>query len=207
MLRRSHVYAIVAIATIAWTGLLLIQGVDLQPAYLKPYSTAVTAVIICFEIFNRWLWRLGPIPRLIGCDVLHGTWRGTLQSTRIDPVTHRPAAPISSFLVIRQTYSRIDTRLFTAESSSASLVASLDSDRNAEAKLQWTYRNIPGLLIQDRSRIHHGAVVMDVHGSPPSRLTGYYWTDRDTKGTMSFGLHSPKLHTDFREASVDPLLS
>lgn len=200
---RAQVYAIVGIAAIAWAVLLLFQGASLQSSFVKPYAAAVAVVILCFEIFDRWLWRLGLVPRLTGHPLLRGTWKGQLLSTWVDPETGDLAGPIDVFLVVRQTYSTIDARLISNESTSVSLVSSLDARRDGVTTMQWTYRNTPGLLLQKRSRIHHGAVMLEVHGTPPKRLSGYYWTDRDTKGELNFGSRSSKVHTDFEGASSD----
>jgi SMODS-associating 2TM, beta-strand rich effector domain len=200
MLRRSQIYAAVGIAAVVWAVVLLVQGVALQPSYLKPYSLAVAAVVICFEIFDRWLWRVGPLPTWIGCPALRGSWKGTLRSTWVDPKTGEETEPREVYLVVRQTYSSVATRLLTAESASTSLVCSLDT-ASGVTTIQWTYRNTPRLLIQDRSRIHHGAALLDVHGSPPRRLSGFYWTDRDTKGELLFDGHTHELHSDFEAAS------
>jgi hypothetical protein len=199
VVRRTQIYAAVGIAAVVWAVLLLVQGVALKPAYLKPYSLVVAAVIICFEAFDRWVWRLGPIPEMVGCPNLRGTWEGSLKSTWVDPETRLPVEAIRAFLAIRQTYSGITTRLMTGESTSVSLVTSLDR-QSGVTTLQWTYRNAPRLLLQERSRIHHGAVLLEAHGAPPRRLAGYYWTDRDTKGEMEFNARIPQIDSDFETA-------
>ncbi len=201
---RSQVYAVVAIAAVVWTVLLLTQGVALQPSYLKPFSFAVTAVVVCFEVFDRWLWRWGPLPALTGRPVMRGTWKGVVNPMWVDPTTGEPTSARDAFLTVRQTYSTIAVTLLTAESRSTSLVASLDAKRGDGATAQWLFMNTPRLPLQGRSRVHHGAVMLEVHGAPPNRLTGCYWTDRDSKGELDFCIRSPVLHTDFQASSGDP---
>jgi hypothetical protein len=92
--------------------------------------------------------------------------------------------------------------MMTKESTSRSMVAGLDAGSDGIPRVTSTYENIPGVLIQDRSRIHHGALLLDVHGSPANRLIGWYWTDRDTKGEVSLDARSPKSYTSFDEASA-----
>jgi SMODS-associating 2TM, beta-strand rich effector domain len=131
-------------------------------------------VALCFEVWDRLLWRLPRLPQLTGRPVLRGTWKGLLESTWVDPKTGKQIEPRDAFLVIRQTFWTLSTRLLTSESSSVSLVSSLDTDRDKVTTVQWTYRNTPQLLLQKRSPIHHGAVILEVHGFPPTRLSGYY---------------------------------
>lgn len=200
---RTQVYVTLTIAAIVWTAWFSVQGTPLHLGDLKPFSFAAGAVVVLFEVFDRWAWRLGAIPRLIGIPDIGGTWTGQLRSTWVDKETGKPVEPIEVYLVVRQTYSRIRTALLTKESNSTSLVSSLDSQRDTTPTIQWTYRNIPALLLQSRSRIHHGAVMMDIHGSPTRRLTGFYWTDRDTKGELTFEGRTKSIHSDFDAAHAD----
>jgi hypothetical protein len=41
------------------------------------------------------------------------------------------------------------------------------------------------LSVRNRSAMHYGALQLSVAGSPPERIEGQYWTDRDTKGELS----------------------
>jgi hypothetical protein len=54
----------------------------------------------------------------------------------------------------------------------------------------------------DRSEMHQGALILDTHGSPakPETLTGEYWTDRKTTGSMSFTNRVPIISTHFDDA-------
>jgi hypothetical protein len=200
MASKMQIQIIIGIAVVVWGALLLVQGVTLHASYLRPFSIVVGVVIIVLAVFDRWLWRFRPFSWILPCPVLRGTWRGQLRSNWIDPATNQGIAPIDAFLVIRQTYSTISMRMMTKESTSRSVVASLETPRNDVARASSTYQNEPSLLIQDRSRIHHGALMLEVHGSPANRLTGSYWTDRDTKGEVSLGSRSKKLYTNFDEA-------
>src|SRR5258706_16475794 len=119
--------AAIGVGAVALAVVLLPQGTTVSSSYLKPYSISVAAVFVAFEFFDRWLWRWGPIPLLVGRPVVRGTWRGTLRSTWMDPESGAQAKPIPLFLVLRQSYSKLDARLITEDSSSISLVSSMDS--------------------------------------------------------------------------------
>jgi hypothetical protein len=202
MLSKIQVQIVVGVAVVVWAVLLFVEGVPLKATYLKPYSVVVTVVVIGLILFDRWLWRIPGVSRLVRRPVLQGTWKGTLQSSWKDPVTHQGIEPIAAFFAIRQTYSTISLRLMTKESTSRSMLGALDAGSDGVPRVSSTYENVPGVLIQDRSRIHHGALLLDVHGSPAARLTGWYWTDRDTKGEVSLDARQPKVYTSFDEASV-----
>ena len=48
------------------------------------------------------------------------------------------------------------------------------------------FQNQQRISVQDRSRTHLGAMVLDVIGDPasPSEVKGQYWTDRGTSGEI-----------------------
>jgi hypothetical protein len=197
---RAHVQVVITLAVVVWAAMLVVEGVTVKASYLQPYSLTVGVVVVVLFGFDRWLWRVPLVARALHCPVLQGTWRGQLRSSWVDPTTGLSVGPVDVFLAITQTYSRISLRLMTPESASRSLVASLDAPRDDIARVTLTYQNLPGLMIQDRSRIHHGVLMLNVEGSPASRLVGSYWTDRDTKGEVRFEGKSTKVYTSFREA-------
>jgi hypothetical protein len=205
---RSQIQVAVGIAALVWAGLLLAEGIKPTLEWTRPYGAAVGAVIISFLIYDRFLWRKRPLGiRITNRPVIHGTWLGRLRSTYVDPETGRMIDPNRVFLVVRQTYSTVTLALLSANSQSSSIVAALDQPARGQCVISSMYMNVPKLLLQDQSRIHRGSMIIEVHGSPPKRLEGFYWTDRDTKGEVEFWAHSPKLYSDFESASSDPLLS
>jgi hypothetical protein len=168
----------------------------------------VGAVLVTFTLYDRILWRKRPFNlSLTERPVIRATWRGILRSTYVDPGTGQAIDPIDVFLVVHQTYSSLSLMLITRESKSTSIVAALEQPAQGQSVISSTYVNVPKLLIQDRSRIHRGSMILEVSGSPPRALEGFYWTDRDTKGEVEFWAKSSKLHSSFQDASTDPSLS
>ena len=185
--------------------MLFAQGVDLTPQLLQPFSIVVGAVVLVMTAYEQWVWRLSWLRWLPGRPPrLHGTWAGTLTSTYIPPGGTTPVPPIQVFLGVSQSASALSMSLLTAESRSRSLTSALDESSPGSWVASSTYINTPRLLIQDRSRIHHGSMVLDLHGSPPHSLNGAYWTDRDTKGQIALSSWSSRKHTDFASAQADP---
>lgn len=54
-------------------------------------------------------------------------------------------------------------------------------------KLIYTYLNSPRAELQ--SPIHYGTVILDIDN--PNQLEGNYYTNRGTKGSMSFEINNP----------------
>ena len=131
---------------------------------------------------------------------LRGTWKGELECTWVSPDTKEKLPKIEVYLVIRQTFTTLDVRLFSAESSSISLAASVFSDKVGLYTLATAYRNTPTLLRRSKSPISHGGLLVSVRGNPVHQLDGEYWTDRYTMGEVKFTAKiRPQCH-EFDEA-------
>ena len=48
------------------------------------------------------------------------------------------------------------------------------------------YSNKPRVSVHDRSLAHDGACSLDIISKGTRKLVGKYWTDRQTKGEMTF---------------------
>jgi hypothetical protein len=150
--------------------------------------------------FDRYAWKWRGVHRLTKRRVLHGTWKGTLQSDWVDPETRQRIAPIECYLVVHQTYSDIWTALFTADSTSRSATAGLSDPTRGQCLLSSIYQSSPKLLLQEGSPVHRGGLVLEIAGSPPTALEGSYWTDRKTKGQLDFHGHVGKTAERFDNA-------
>jgi hypothetical protein len=185
MIERLHLSAIILTAAVVWGVLLLLQGLPVSPSWFQPFSKVVGVLMILLAAFDLWLWRL---PFLQGWIVkrpnLSGTWRAEVRSEWIDPETGQQKAPIAGFMVIRQTFSTLSLRQITAESRSELLGAEIVRGGDGTYRVFGVYRNEPRLAVRHRSEIHYGALQLQVAGSPPERIEGHYWTDRDTTGEL-----------------------
>ena len=185
MLSRLHLSAILVLAAALWGGLLVVEGVSVNGAWLRPFSTVVGVLLLLLAAFDLWAWRLRVlngwfVPR----PDLRGTWRVELQSDWKNPATDSGVGPIVAFLVVRQTFSTLSVRMLTAESASELVAAEINKASDGTYRLAAVYRNEPNLSVRDRSPIHYGAIVLDVQGDPVKGLAGYYWTDRNSRGEL-----------------------
>ncbi len=121
-------------------------------------------------------------------------------STWRDPATGQAVSPIEAYIAITQTASAIQMRLMTQESESELLGASIVPDADGLARLFGTYRNTPRPEVRHRSQIHHGGLFLNIHGEPPGRLEGQYWTDRNTTGSLTFEARCRQIHRRFEDA-------
>src|SRR6266480_4749354 len=114
-MRRVHVTAIVLGSAIVWGVLLLLDGVGVQLGWLRHLSTVAGIVALGVSAFDLYLWRL-PILRgwFVKVPSVRGTWRATLRSS-FNSTDAAAGSRIEAFAVIKQTYSSLILRLYTAE--------------------------------------------------------------------------------------------
>jgi hypothetical protein len=203
VITRVQLSAILWIAAALWGALLLLDGVAVSLAWIRPFSTVLGALVLLLGVFDQWAWRFRFLhPWFVSTPDLQGTWKGQLISTWVDPEMGDRTPPIEGYLVVRQTFSSLHMRLITRESNSELLSGSIVREMDGTQKIVGTYRNTPRLLRRDVSPIHHGGLLLQIHGRPPSSLDGQYWTDRDTKGELRFTERSNQVFYDFESAAA-----
>lgn len=202
MSSQQHILALVWIAAVIWAVLLIFHGVALPSGFFEPASAVVGAVVLILGVFDRWAWRWRLFhPWFVSTPDLNGTWKGQLLSSWTDPKTGSGKNGVEVYLVVRQTLSAVQARLITRESTSELLAGQIIQNGAGLHVLIGMYRNIPKMLQRKDSPIHHGGILLSVHGEPPHALDGEYWTDRDTKGELRFTTKIGKLFYDFDSAS------
>ena len=91
--------------------------------------------------------------------------------------------------------------MHTDESTSLSGVGDVN-EVSGNWSLDYMYLNSPQLSVEHRSRIHHGSCSLALSGSPVERMKGRYWTDRDSKGELSFDKRNKALADDYLSATA-----
>lgn len=204
MINRFPLTLMICFAAGSWALLLSANGWVIPHSFFAPLSGVVSVLSVGLMAFDRWLWSLPGINRLVDRPRLKGTWKGTLHSSWVDPAGLQKVPPIEAYVVIRQTYSTLHVRLFTLESQSITLTATIMRDADEQYSLAGIYSNEPNLSVRERSPIHFGGIRLRIEGQPPMTLSGMYWTDRNTRGEMRFERVSDALVHDFQEARALP---
>lgn len=189
----SVLIAVLAVVSWVTSGVL-----NLEP--LKYLSGAVFVATALFTLWDLWLWRLAWLQLIPGVPLcVRGTWKGTLESSWVD-ASGQKIAPKDAYLVVRQTYSVVHVTLLTNESKSESSLSGVTKTEGLSV-LHYLFFNKPKMKHEAVSRMHHGSTTLEVSGKPARRLTGRYWTDRDTRGELDFNAHNKKIADDFEEAA------
>jgi hypothetical protein len=180
---------------------LLIQGQPPSKEWLHSFSWVVTGVSFALLLWDKSLWSWRIFSWLSKRPDLRGTWKGNIKSDGEDPVTKERRAPIEIYVVVRQTFSTLDVRLFSVESTSQSLSANIVTDTVGLHTVAVIYLNTPSALHLEQSPISHGGMLLGVRGDGRiHQLDGKYWTDRKTKGEAKLTLRSKTVCHDFAQA-------
>lgn len=191
------------LVSIAYSVALGVSGLHLPSTTAKVLGFLPAILVALFAIFDRWLWRIGPLPQLLHRPLLAGSWHGQLLSYRDDATgreTVFPAVPVA--IVIHQTFTTVSVTLLTGESKSRSVAESILHNTNSDFTLHYQYNNVAALEHRDRSPNHAGSAVLDVGAPKPTRLRGEYWTARRTRGTFDGALIDRKIRSTLEEVAA-----
>ena len=205
MLTRVHIASFIGLTIITWIVALWIQGQPvLNSEFLRPFGVVVGAIVAIVGVFSRWAWAW---PLFRGWYVkrpdIRGTWKAELQSNWVNPATGSGIPPITAFVAVRQTLTTLSLRLMTPESKSKLIAHSIELAEDGIYRIAGIYRNEPRVELQgDRSEIHYGSLLLEVHGTPPTSMEGHYWTDRGTRGTMRITGRKKQIFDTFDAATL-----
>ena len=187
MIDRVQVSALIAVPLASVAVSLVLADEPPSWNWVKSFGGAVSATVSAIALFDRWAWKLRLLQGwFVKCPILVGHWTFAIESLWIDPETRRRRDPIEAKVTIRQTYTRLHLRLETAESTGDFVASKIVAKEDGTYQVAGVFRNEPRIAVQDRSRTHLGAIVLEVVGDPasPSELRGHYWTDRGTSGEI-----------------------
>ena len=158
-----------------------LKSIDFNKA-LSHISTTISINIGIWTIFIFWAWKWRIFyPWLVQTPNLSGKWKGKIKSNW----EGGNSKPIPTEIDIKQDFFNIIIKIKTKESVSHSISSSfnIDKDRGYQ-QLFYSYLNTPKAGIRDRSAIHYGSVLLNFDGFKVSKMSGEYWTSRETTGEI-----------------------
>ena len=202
---RMHISVFLGLAIVVWCTVLLIQGTPVTEDHLKPFSFVVGFLVLFGIAFEKFFWHLSWLQGwFVKRPDLRGTWRVELKSDWIDPKSGKTVPLNICYMGVQQTLSRLQMHLMTKESESWFIAEGIRPSPSGNGyQVVGVYTNKPNIHLRgNRSEMHQGALVLETHGSSeqPETLSGEYWTDRKTSGSMNFTDHVSMLSTNFVDA-------
>lgn len=208
VLGRVHVTVFVAAAALVWLAVLVLQGTEVTWEHGRPFSIVVSVLVGLRAALEYFLWRLPPIQGvLVKRPDLRGTWRVELQSSYVCADTGERVPVSVCYMGVKQTLSTLQMHLMTPESESWLIADHVRPSRKGTGfQVIAVYENEPDihLKVTGKSQMHTGAMVIESHGQGrrPASLSGKYWADRGTVGTVEFSSRSDRVFTKFGDAHV-----
>lgn len=187
MIDRVQTSALIAVPLASVAVSLVLADQSLSLIWLTSFSGAVSVTYVAVKLFDRWVWRLPILQNwFVKRPILDGDWKFVISSLWMDPQTGHHPEPIEAKATIRQTYTQLHLHLETTESSGNFAASKIVMKDDGTYQIFGVFENRPRIKIQDRSRPHLGALVLDVIGgsTAPCKLQGSYWTDRGTRGEI-----------------------
>ncbi len=203
---RLQISIILAFAVLTWFVALLIQGTTVSWDHLAPFSTVVGVLVILSLVVEYYLWRISWLQKwFVSMPDLRGTWKVVVQSDWVSPETGKTVPPIMCFMGVKQSMSCLQMHLMTPESESWFVAYSVNYAQSGHGyQIAAVYTNKPNVnLRNNRSSMHLGALVLETHGENeviPESISGEYWTDRKTTGTIVMSDKDNNQFTRFDDA-------
>lgn len=199
---RTLVTSIVVLAIVAWGALLVfVYGQPLTVASIAPLGATITIVTLTAILFEQHLWRW-PIFRgwFVERPDLQGTWRTRLNSNFVGSDGSETVKIV--YVVIRQTLSSLTLRMYTDKAQSASIASSLYREGGDLFSLSIAYQSVPNVEQREGpSQIHYGAVLFTHIDWTNRSVTGHYWTDRKTHGSLVLLTRKSELVSNYKDAA------
>lgn len=201
MLSELQTWMIVFVAGVIWLALSIVGVASGGIERLWSLADIVPLLLIGAGLFERWGWRWSRLhPHVVRVPIVRGTWKGELESLWEDPGTNARPAKKTVYLAVEQTLTTVCLRLFSDESASEQVAGTIDGKASGRRVISAIYLNTPTIDRREVSPIHYGGLVLAIHGSPPRELIGEYWTERKSKGTLTFRSRSADIAETFDEA-------
>jgi hypothetical protein len=185
-MNRIQITLFITTTIATWALYLFIFDIDYSFQHLSPFAFTVSIMTIVTLLFDTYLWKLKLFRGwLVKKPIIEGEWVGELQSSWKDE-NNKPIPPIETIVTIKQRYTKFSLNLKTGESSSKLQASEVELLDDGTYKIYGVYQNTPSIHLRGtRSQIHYGAVLLNYDPAEPDSLSGHYWTDRNTNGSIT----------------------
>lgn len=177
------------IVTIVVAGLILAVRLALDTplptAAWQAITSALTVTGFAFGLFARRTWNYPLLAKWLGRPIVHGLWRGTLNTSykRSDGQT---VPPIEIAFVIRQTYLSLSIESFTSNQEGESKVEALIQNMRTDAtRICYIFELRRQYNGENKLTTGSGELKLLDAGN---RLKGHYWTNSPTQGDLELTL-------------------
>jgi hypothetical protein len=200
---KKFAYLIVILSGLIWFILAWFYNLDISKVdnFFGLTPKVISIDLILLSLFTKWGWKFNIFKGwLVPYPDLNGSWTGYIYSNWQNPQTGDKPPPIPTMLTIKQSFFYISCVMHTAEMKSFSYIEGfvIDSERQLK-QLTYVYTSKPNLSVLNRSKPHDGTTVFDIIEKPDLKLTGRYWTERETTGEIKLEFKSKSIWEELPE--------
>lgn len=141
--------------------------------------TMLGIVVACFWLLDNCLWKIFPLKYLFNIPNINGRYKGSLTSTFT--CNNQENGTYDIIIEMQQNLRGTKVRLYTATSSSFSLVEKLEKNEHGAYELSYVYQNQTAALdVTNRDmRDHRGAAFLKIFDSGTCLEGNYFNNPRD----------------------------
>ena len=139
---------------------------------------AIMGTTVIMMLFNKYAWKWKWINEIVDIPVLAEQYSGTFISD-----WQNENRQFSAYLEVKQTFLNVFIIFRTGESKSYSVLAAI-TDVGGKKRINYLYENEPRAELFYRSTNHKGTAELWIEDN--GELTGNYYTNRKTGGSMRF---------------------
>lgn len=169
--------------------IILIKGELSWNTLWSNISTAATVALAFRWVLYKWVWKwkfLSVLEHFHGVPYLEGNWVGKYDSTGN---TNTPFDRLTGDAELEICQPDILTLKFirrSGESASRSYGENIHRGDDGIVQLRYSYLNEPNATVRPRSPISYGSTILNYSRARKEILSGSYWTDQKTTGTLEF---------------------
>lgn len=182
-----------------WSSATALAGLQFEDNWIKALTFLPLVLVLLFMAWDRLIWRLKPIIKYVGVPDLNGTWLGEYESVRVDPC-QRVELTGPAAITVNQTFTTLSVKLMTGESKSYSVLSHITHLESGEFRINYEYANTPLLKFRQKMPSHLGSAELTIASARGRELTGEYWTNRMSQGTLSLVWVSSKIASTLQAA-------
>lgn len=184
------IFCLVLVLPAKWLATLLKTYIESLPKdnffhYLSSVGiieiTTIVFLLGMFWLFNKYIWQIPLVRRIINIPNINGRYEGNLTSTHTENNEENGTYPIA--IEISQTLTSISVFFYTERSCSYSLIASIGQNTNNNHSLMYIYQNKTSVMtITDADmRDHRGSVFFEIFDYG-KELKGNYFNNPRERG-------------------------
>lgn len=186
-----------------WSLATALAGLQFEDDWKKALTFLPLLLVLLFAVWDRWVWRWKPVVKYVEVPDLNGTWLGEYESVRFDQ-GERVESTGPTAITVKQNYTTLSVKLMTGESKSYSVLSHITHLESGEFRINYEYSNTPLLKFRQKMPSHLGSAELTIASARGRELSGEYWTNRMSQGTLSLKWVSSKIASTLHAAQQLP---